>query len=128
MADEHKVPGRKERRAIVKAVIDELDACMQATPPRYFEAAKTCRNIHLSTFLYAPLFKAMIGWPKTRLSKLTKIGANRALMKHQHAAPNKFATLYALSQIDEARLEQLFMKKLITPETTEKQAKTMRKG
>jgi hypothetical protein len=128
MSDDQEGPGRKAWRATVKAVIEELNALIQSVPPQYFEAAKMCFRISLTaTFLYRPLFKGMLGWPKCRFSKLTKIGGNRVLMKHQDAAPNKLATLYELAQIDERRLELLFRKKLITPQTTEKQARAMRK-
>lgn len=121
-------PGRKARREGVKAIVARLHFCINSRPPLNFEAAEICYEIWLTaTFVSYPLFIALLGWNKVRLSKLTSVGRNRTLMKHQDFAPNKLATLYELSHIDEERLEKLFRRKLITPQITAKEARALKK-
>ena len=89
-------PGRKARRAGVKAIVERLNFCIHSRPPLNFEAAEMCYKIYLTATVHSyPLFIALLGWRKARRTSLAMTPRSRfhaaVLFPPINSAPAVFA-------------------------------------
>ena len=113
----------------IEELAHHINICMRAKPPRILAAGDMYNRSGLRvSFEKQEILRKKLGWSKPKFCKFSCIGSNRVLSRHREFAPIAFSALYELARCQPEFLQTLFDQRLITPDTTAKQARVLVKG